>query len=37
MVTHTPLQTEVGGLDPQPYVGKLVVAFLWSEVYSAEP
>ena len=37
MVTHLPLTSEVGGLSPGSYVGKLVVVYIWSAVYSTEP
>ena len=36
-VTHLPPTSEVGGSNPGPYVGKLVVAYRWSAVYSTEP
>ena len=36
MVTHLPPTSEVGGLNAGPYVGKLVVAYQWSAVYSTE-
>ena len=32
VVTHLPPTSEVGGSNPGPYVGKLVVAYRWSEV-----
>ena len=32
-----PSTSEVSGSNPRPYVGKLVVAYRWSEVYSTEP
>ena len=37
MVTHWPPTSEMGGSNPGPYVGKLVVAYQWSAVYSTEP
>ena len=37
VVTHFPPTSEVGGSKPGPYVGKLVVAYRWSTVYSTEP
>ena len=37
VVTHLPPTSEVGGSNPRPYVGKLVVAYRWSVVYSTEP
>ena len=37
VVTHSPLTSEVGGSNPRPYGGKLVVAYRWSSVYSTEP
>ena len=30
MVTHSPATSEVGGLNPGHYVGKLVVSYQWS-------
>ena len=36
VVTHSPPTSEVGGSNPEPYVRKLVVAYRWSAVYSAE-
>ena len=35
--THSHPSSEVGGSNARPNVGKLVVAFLWSAVYSTEP
>ena len=35
-VTHSPPTSEVGGLNPGPYVGQLVVAYRSALVYSAE-
>ena len=32
VVTHVPSTPEVSGSNPGPYVGKLVVAYLWSVV-----
>ena len=37
MVRHLPPTPEVGGSDPGPYVGKLVVAYLSLAVHSTEP
>ena len=37
VVTHSSSTCEVGGSNPEPYVGKLVVACPWSAVYSTEP
>ena len=37
VVTYLPPTSEVGGSNPGPYVGKLVVAYRWSAVYSTEP
>ena len=37
VVTHSPPTPEVGSSNPGPYVGKLVVAYRWSAVYSTEP
>ena len=37
MVTHLPPTSEVDSSNHGPYVGKLVVAYRWSAVYSAEP
>ena len=37
VVTQSPLTSEVGGSNPGPYVGTLVVAYQWSVVYSTEP
>ena len=37
VVTHSPANSEVGGSNPGPYVGKLVVAYQWWAVYSSEP
>ena len=34
VVTHLPSTSEVGGSNPKLYVGKLVVSYLWSAVYS---
>ena len=36
MVTHSPPTAEVGGSNPVPYMGKLVVSYRWSAVYSTE-
>ena len=35
VVTHSPPTSEVGGSNPN--VGKLVVTYRWSAVYSTEP
>ena len=35
--TGLPPRSEVSGSSPGPYVGKLVVAYQWSAVYSTEP
>ena len=37
VVTHSPPTSEVGGSNPGPYMGKLVVAYRWLAVYSTEP
>ena len=37
MVTNSLRTSEVSGSNPGPYVGKLVVAYRWSVVYSTEP
>ena len=37
VVTHSTPPSEVGGSNTGPYVGKLVVAYRWSAVYSTEP
>ena len=37
VVTHSPPTSEVSGSNPGPYVGKLVVAYRWSAVYTTEP
>ena len=36
MVTHAPPTSEVCGSNPGPYVGKSVVTYHWSAVYSTE-
>ena len=36
VVTHSPPTSEVSGSNPEPYVGKLVVSYQWSAVYSTE-
>ena len=36
VVTYLPPTSEVDGSYPGPYVGKLVVAYRWSPVYSTE-
>ena len=37
VVTHWPATSEVCCPNPRPYVGKLVVAYRLSTVYSTEP
>ena len=37
VATRLPPTSEVGGSNPRPYVGNLVVAYGWSGVYSTEP
>ena len=37
VVTHLPLTSETRSSNPGPYTGKLVVAYQWLAVYSAEP
>ena len=37
MVTHWPPTSEVSGSNLGPYVGKFVVAYRWSAIYSTEP
>ena len=37
LVTHSPPTSEIGGSNPEPSVGKMVVSYLWSAVYSTEP
>ena len=37
MGTHSPPTSDVSGSNPEPYVDKLVVAYLWLAVYSTEP
>ena len=37
VVTHSPPNSEVGGSKPGPYVGKVVVVYRWSAVYSTGP
>ena len=37
VVTHSPVTYEVGGSNPRPYVGNLVVVYRWSAIYSTEP
>ena len=32
-----PPTSEVGGSNPGPYVGKLIIAYRWSAVYYTEP
>ena len=35
--THWPPTSEVGGSNPELYVGKVIVSYQWSPVYSTEP
>ena len=37
VVTHSLPNSEDGGSNPRPYVGRLGVAYQWSAVYSTEP
>ena len=37
MVTHLPPISEDGGSNHEPYVGRMVVSYRWSAVYSEEP
>ena len=37
VVAHLPVTSEVYGLNPGPFVVKLVVVYRWSAVYSTEP
>ena len=37
VVTHLPPTSEFCGLNPTPFVGKLVVAYRWLVFYSTEP
>ena len=37
VVTHSPPTCEVCGSNPEHYVGKMVVSYQWSAVYSTEP
>ena len=37
VVTHLSSTSGVGGSNPGPYVGKLLVVYCWSEVYSTVP
>ena len=37
VLTHSPPTSEVGGSNPGPYVGKLVIAYQWSALYRTEP
>ena len=37
VVTHSPPTSDVGGANPGPHVGKLIVAYRWSAVNSTEP
>ena len=36
LVTHLPSTCEVGGSNPRPYMGKMVVSYHLSVVYSTE-
>ena len=36
VVRHSPPNSEVSSSNPGPYVGKLLVAYLWFAVYSTE-
>ena len=36
VVEHSPPTSEVGGSNPEPYVGKMVVSYRWSAVYTTE-
>ena len=36
VVTQSHPTSEVGGSNPEPYVGKMVVSYRWSVVYSTE-
>ena len=36
MVTHSPPTSEVGGSNPGPYVGKLVVGYRWFTVQNSD-
>ena len=37
VVTLSPPTSDVSGLNPGPYVGKLIVSSKWSVDYSTEP
>ena len=37
LVTHSPPTSEIGGSNPKPCVGKMVVSCLCSAIYSTEP
>ena len=37
LVIQWPLTSEVGGSNPEPRLGKMVVSHQWSAVYSTEP
>ena len=37
VVTHSPLTSEVGSSNPEPYKVKMVVSYRWLSVYSTEP
>ena len=36
VITHSPPTSEVGGSNPEPYVGKMLVSYRWLAVYSTE-
>ena len=36
VITQSPITSEIDGSNPGPYVGKLVVAYRWSAVYSTK-
>ena len=35
-LVHPPPTSEVGGSNPKPYLGKMVVSYQWLPVYSTE-
>ena len=37
VVTYLTSTSAVGGPNPRPYVGKLVITYRWLAVYSTEP
>ena len=37
VIKHTPPISKVGGSNPEPYVGNMVISYRWSAVYSTEP